>query len=110
MEKNDINQKNSNDNLIYKYAKNKSVTLMLKNQISRDCPCDEYKGIYYIKGRIEEYKDGFILFKKDKEDNYYYYDSNDSFNKEKEKEYKFIININNIISIDINYYHSDYYY
>ena len=88
-----FNQKNLNDNLIYKYAKNKLVTLLLKDQISRFSPCSKYDGIYYIQGEIEEYKDGFILFKK-RAGNFL---SNN-------KEYRFIININNIISIDINYY------
>ena len=102
--KNYFNQKNSNDNLIYQYAKNKLVTLMLKNQISKESPCSKYEGIYYIEGIIEEYKDGFILFKKKHNEDYY----NDNLYY-KEPERKFIININNIISIDINDYNYDDY-
>ena len=92
------NNNSMKDNLIFKYALNKLVTLCTKynfdsNNCSGDGPCSIY-------GTIKEINDGFILFK--------YYDRLDEIydpyyvREEKKKDYYYLININNIISINFD--------
>ena len=91
--KKDSNNNSQNDNLIFKYAINKLVTLMSEYKFdSMNC---NGTGPFYMDGIIKEVKDGFILFKP-----YSCLDVYIPRELRDEDEY-YLININKIISIKL---------